>query len=243
MSTSSYTAKLNNPLSEAEFIELDRFLASKATGDTTMMVDTLDGFLTAVVLGPVDIPMVQWLPRVWGSDSKATPSFKNKEQADRILGLIVRQMNGVIRSLELDLDNFKPVLDVTKIDEQEFDDGEMWAYGFMAGINLAREAWKPLFEEPTALQSLMPIYLLGEKNLKPEQQALVATPQQRAELASQLPATVATLYRFWTPYREAADQAEVPSKTVQYAEPKTGRNDPCPCGSGKKYKKCCGAEA
>lgn len=25
------------------------------------------------------------------------------------------------------------------------------------------------------------------------------------------------------------------------AEPRTGRNDPCPCGSGKKYKKCCGA--
>jgi len=23
--------------------------------------------------------------------------------------------------------------------------------------------------------------------------------------------------------------------------PKIGRNDPCPCGSGKKYKKCCGA--
>ena len=26
-------------------------------------------------------------------------------------------------------------------------------------------------------------------------------------------------------------------------EPKVGRNDPCPCGSGKKYKKCCGAAA
>ncbi|WP_396334004.1 SEC-C metal-binding domain-containing protein [Burkholderia anthina] len=25
------------------------------------------------------------------------------------------------------------------------------------------------------------------------------------------------------------------------AEPKVGRNDPCPCGSGKKHKKCCGA--
>ena len=24
---------------------------------------------------------------------------------------------------------------------------------------------------------------------------------------------------------------------------KVGRNDPCPCGSGKKYKKCCGANA
>jgi len=26
------------------------------------------------------------------------------------------------------------------------------------------------------------------------------------------------------------------------AEGETGRNDPCPCGSGKKYKKCCGAK-
>jgi preprotein translocase subunit SecA len=31
--------------------------------------------------------------------------------------------------------------------------------------------------------------------------------------------------------------------TVQYAQPKVGRNDPCPCGSGKKYKKCCGKTA
>ena len=30
------------------------------------------------------------------------------------------------------------------------------------------------------------------------------------------------------------------SKTVRRAEPKVGRNDPCPCGSGKKYKHCCG---
>ena len=30
------------------------------------------------------------------------------------------------------------------------------------------------------------------------------------------------------------------SKTVRRAAPKIGRNDPCPCGSGKKYKHCCG---
>jgi SEC-C motif domain protein len=29
-------------------------------------------------------------------------------------------------------------------------------------------------------------------------------------------------------------------KTVRLDKPKVGRNDPCPCGSGKKYKKCCG---
>jgi tetratricopeptide (TPR) repeat protein len=32
-----------------------------------------------------------------------------------------------------------------------------------------------------------------------------------------------------------------PEQPVRRAEPKIGRNDPCPCGSGKKYKKCCGA--
>lgn len=31
----------------------------------------------------------------------------------------------------------------------------------------------------------------------------------------------------------------VPPKQVVRATPKTGRNDPCPCGSGKKFKKCC----
>jgi len=31
-----------------------------------------------------------------------------------------------------------------------------------------------------------------------------------------------------------------PAQPHRLAEPKTGRNDPCPCGSGKKYKKCHG---
>jgi SEC-C motif-containing protein len=30
-------------------------------------------------------------------------------------------------------------------------------------------------------------------------------------------------------------------KTLRHENPRVGRNDPCPCGSGKKYKKCCGA--
>ena len=36
-------------------------------------------------------------------------------------------------------------------------------------------------------------------------------------------------------------QAYKKSKIVVREQPKVGRNDPCPCGSGKKYKKCCGA--
>jgi hypothetical protein len=43
------------------------------------------------------------------------------------------------------------------------------------------------------------------------------------------------------PARVGGDDAKV--KQVRRDEPKVGRNDPCPCGSGKKYKKCHGAAA
>ena len=43
------------------------------------------------------------------------------------------------------------------------------------------------------------------------------------------------------PPRVGGDDA--PVQTVRRDEPKVGRNDPCPCGSGKKYKKCHGAAA
>jgi len=37
-----------------------------------------------------------------------------------------------------------------------------------------------------------------------------------------------------------APQGEIKVKQIRLEKPKVGRNDPCPCGSGKKYKKCCG---
>jgi len=38
--------------------------------------------------------------------------------------------------------------------------------------------------------------------------------------------------------------AEAPqTETVRHDGPRVGRNDPCPCGSGNKYKRCCGAGA
>ena len=43
------------------------------------------------------------------------------------------------------------------------------------------------------------------------------------------------------PARVGGDDA--PVQTMRREEPKVGRNDPCPCGSGKKYKKCHGAAA
>jgi len=40
-----------------------------------------------------------------------------------------------------------------------------------------------------------------------------------------------------------APQGEQKVKQIRLEKPRVGRNDPCPCGSGKKYKKCCGKNA
>ena len=46
--------------------------------------------------------------------------------------------------------------------------------------------------------------------------------------------------KFQSPTAEGAFEESVESKPVQSTGPKVGRNEPCSCGSGKKYKKCCG---
>jgi uncharacterized protein YchJ len=42
------------------------------------------------------------------------------------------------------------------------------------------------------------------------------------------------------PHRSIEEYVAPPPPTPYIAPPKVGRNEPCPCGSGKKYKKCCG---
>jgi len=54
------------PLSDAELDELETFLVSDATSDETMVLEVLDGYLTAIVVGPVTVMPSQWLARVWG---------------------------------------------------------------------------------------------------------------------------------------------------------------------------------
>jgi uncharacterized protein len=82
--------------------------------------------------------------------------------------------------------------------------------------------------------------LLGAEEATPEEEALTETPEQREKLTEQIPASVAWIYRFWLPYRDAMAERSV-ATTFERGQPKVGRNDPCPCGSGKKFKKCCGA--
>jgi preprotein translocase subunit SecA len=69
------------------------------------------------------------------------------------------------------------------------------------------------------------------------------TPEQ-AEVRTLHPELEALATRARQPREAYANTPEGPQpQTVIRKGPKVGRNDPCPCGSGKKYKKCCGAGA
>ena len=64
----------------------------------------------------------------------------------------------------------------------------------------------------------------------------IAEIQERA--VGLLPAAVIAIDRFWKGRRNGA--LPVTRQAVSGSTAKVGRNDPCPCGSGKKYKRCCG---
>ena len=226
-------------LSEKEMDELDTFLMSDATTNEVMLLDCLDGFLTAIVSGPATPS--EWMPRVWGSTAEDAPTFASDAEEKRITELLTRHLNAISWSLHQDPEHFEPVFDlqVYEGDEREYMDGEMWAHGYMTGINMQRDSWKPLFESKQGPIALRPIYLLGAPEVTEAEEELVKTPAQREELSKQIPASVGLIYKFWAPQRRAADIAS--GKTSENENPKISRNAPCPCGSGRKYKKCCGA--
>lgn len=226
-------------LSQEEMDELDDFLMSDDMSLETMMLPELDGYLTAIVSGPVTLKLSEWFPGIWGPSEQDKPAFKSKAQAQRIHELIIRHMNSIIWSLQDNPDVYEPIFDFRIYESQEYIDAEMWAFGYMRGVELCRKQWQPLFDDPNGPIVLRPIYLLGADDVTSEEELLTKTPIQREELAKQIPASVAWVYRYWLSYRQAIFECSVVTP-FQRDHRKIGRNDPCPCGSGKKFKKCCG---
>lgn len=230
-------------LSESELDELDDFLSSDLTPETAMGVTALDGYLTAIVSGPVAVMPSQWLPFIWDEEGIDSPSFESTEQASHITTLLIRHMNSIIANLN-DLDGMPQlVLDEYSTPEHpdEFHpDGEMWAYGYVMAIKFQKQNWAELFDSSEGMEAFYPIRMLGDDDISDEDFERTNTPEQREALTKQLAESAAWIYQFWQPYREAMTERFLASATYQREHPKVGRNDPCPCGSGKKFKKCCG---
>lgn len=226
---------LDDPLSDKEFKELDQFLLSDRCADDGMTMDSLHGYLTALAIGPEQVLMAEWLPKVWGTAGNTGPQFKNEKERERIVGLIARFSNEVAMTFEVAPKEFEPLYCEFEEDGRTLLDGEAWAWGFWEGVQLRADAWQPVWSSHLA-DTLRPIYLLGADEIEEEEMALVDDPVKRHKLAIEMEAAIPHIHQFWLPQRKSAVQQ------VRNETPKVGRNDPCSCGSGKKFKKCCGAD-
>jgi uncharacterized protein len=225
---------LSAPLTEEELDELEQFLTSDATPEECMDIAMLDGFLTALVIGPNTILPSQWLPAAWGETEEDEMVWDSAEQMQRILGLVMRHFNERALDLHEDIDEFEPLIYQWDHEGETTPIIDEWCMGFMRGVGMDLEGWSALLKSDKALEFLAPMLLYGaEEGWK----KLEAQPQEadknHDEVARAIGPCVIGIRDYWLPHRKAAS-------TYRRETTKVGRNDPCPCGSGKKFKKCCG---
>ncbi len=226
----------NGLLSEAEFKELDDFLTGTAIAENAMDVATLEGFLTSIAIGPQLVQPSAWLPWVWDMDEgEVEPEFDSQEQASHVMSLLMRLYNAALDAFATDPESFEPVFR----SGGQYSAAE-WCEGFLLGFMFADEAWSLLMVgQPTWFA---PFMRLGTE----EGMALTSKADDAQVWIDGIDPSLMHMHAFWLERRaDGAPGSGYPGHgagtTLVRAFPKVGRNDPCPCGTGKKFKKCCGA--
>ena len=245
------------PLSDAETEELFELMADPSLDDDAMTIDMADGYMTACAIGPSAVPVHLWLEAIFAQATLPLPHDPARQQ--RLLQLLMRRYGDIQTALSV------PPADTT-VDtlytplSSELEEGDCitphqlnaqgdrigdwelkyWAEGFRLAV-AADDEWAPLLIDPEAAPLLMPVVLYST-GYNPDNPDF----QLDAESRTLLPALIGSLYAlrdWWRQYRQThgAHQAHTITPTLVRETPKVGRNDPCPCGSGKKFKKCCGA--
>ncbi len=220
------------PVQGVDAEALDEFLRSDRSPPDSMMLSDLDGFLTGIAVGPERVMPSEWLPVVWGGED---PAFADEAEAQVVLGGIMSRYNEILQQAENG--TIEPIFWVTPDGTEIAAD---WAEGFMQAVGLRAEAWEKLMKSKRDALLLFPILALcGDEDGGP---LLDIDPEDEdrimAEAAEAIPACIAEIADYWR--RRRPRQGATPGAR---STPKPGRNDPCPCGSGKKFKKCCGQNA
>ena len=223
----------NVPLTEADLDRLEGMLAADVFGEHAMPLDAMQGFLAAVISAPDVILPSRWLPVVLGADR----DWETVEEAREALTLLMRFYNEIALDL-LDGHGVDPLLYPVS-DESPEHDYAMWALGYLEGVELADPAWEASSDQEEVEDLLFPFLILagGLEHDPVLRESLGLNAEEQAELVAscreELPIAVQDAYDYWQEKRRP--------QTVRREAPKIGRNDPCVCGSGKKYKHCCGA--
>jgi uncharacterized protein len=233
-----------SPLTDEEIKELDEFLLEAEGIEESMDISTLDGFFTAIVCGPKTIMPSEWMRWVWDMQSgKDAPEFKDQAQAQRVLGLLMRHMNDIAQTLQQAPEEYQPLLMENPNNGDPIPIIDEWCLGFMKGVQLDSDGWLPLVIGKPDWMSTITLYGTedGWEALKKKNLSL----DEHKALAAGLAETVQKIHALWLEQRRKQIASGTLADVVR-SEPirnlnKVGRNEPCPCGSGKKFKQCHGS--
>jgi uncharacterized protein len=182
-----------------------------------------------------------WLPLVWGETADAEASFDDEGQARAIVGLVTRHWTAVAEELVKADASDEPRVPRLTADARGRITANAWATGFTRGMQVSPESWQEVLGDDEAGEVLVPMMMLHHEHDPNE--AMRPPPFDdavRAEVIEAMVMGAAQLYRHFAPARRAASRADRQALTFRRTGAKPGRNDPCSCGSGKKFKACCG---
>lgn len=247
-------------LTDAEFAELDELLAATPEPLQPLDASMLDGYLCGVIVQPRLIDVDEWLPNIFDYDGGLLPDSVDATWLDRITELVQRRHaalnkglveNGWFDPVVLDVDEEaepEPLPEDATEDERAARDSydalgpiSRALMPWVAGFQHAALCFPELAELPnddiSAAMARLYRHLPAET---PEEKEVVATLNREHPLKDlddaieEMVVTVADLADLTEEERYRVD-------TIRRDTPKVGRNDPCPCGSGRKYKTCHGA--
>ncbi|MBO9714464.1 MAG: UPF0149 family protein [Sphingomonas sp.] len=189
-----------------------------------MLLSELDGFVTGVIVSPEPIPPSDWLPRIWNGGE---PPFETDGEAERFVALVMRHHDDTVASLGRP-GEYVPLLDTDPRDGESL--WELWIEGFALALKLAPKGWNRLRASEdavakAALDGIVTLVAVANRTMSLDETGLIAAHDDVGVF-------LANWVQLLHEWRLENDRRP--------SEGKIGRNDRCPCGSGKKYKKCCG---
>jgi uncharacterized protein len=226
--------------------DLKTFLSPEARPKNAKSFNELQGFLFAIASAPELVPPSEWLPLVLGGMER---QFRTKDQADRILGSIMELYNEINEDVledkvKLPEDcRFRDDL-LSNLDEDA--PVSQWSRGFMLGHTWLKESWDEFLPEEYR-EDLGALFLaLGffasrraaEDCATEAADEGVSLVDMARGFRKEFHYAMSTYARLGRSIYQAL-MRNPPEEVVKVV----GRNEPCPCGSGRKYKKCCGGKA
>jgi len=205
------------------------FLASPAAPPTAMGALELEGYLTGLVVVPELILPSIWITGLWGEEE---PVFDSDEQMQATFDSVMGHYNAVIRQIDGKGARWKPMF-FTADGGVDIEQCRQWVHGFWKAMMFAPEALLDLVDDERTQPLVEPFTAFIEPNDTDEEPSPENIEDIRRESAEFIPHVLPAL-------RKLAQIRAGEETDPGHPSHKVGRNEPCPCGSGKKYKRCCG---